>query len=42
MEIMPAKIYKNDTVAQICGPELVVSLSMCIHHMNGIKQRPSK
>ena len=23
IETTPAKIYKNDTVAQICGPELV-------------------
>ena len=30
------KIYKNDTIAQICVLELVVSLSICIHHMNGI------
>ena len=44
METMP-KIYKNDTIAQICVLEPVVSLSMCIHHMNGIilkKKRPSK
>ena len=36
------KIYKNDTIVQICVPELVVSLSMCIHHMNGIILKKKK
>ena len=41
METMP-KIYKNDTIAQICVLEPVVSLSMCIHHMNGIILKKKK